>query len=108
MNAYFDKNNDVISNKRIMDAYFADSAKSQSRVEKAWDSLVAILAMLWEIMTSATVRRIAKVTLVALSLVALVGVIGAIESGVLALWVGLLIGLSLVGVEYLCLRPHRS
>lgn len=108
MNAYFDKNRDVISNNRIIEAYFAESVKAPSRLEKAWDLIVMLFVSVWQVLASAKARRIAKVTGVALSLVALVGVVGAMESGALALWAGLLIGLALVGVEYLCLRPRRS
>ena len=108
MNAYFDKNSKIISNNRIIEAYFAESAKSPSRLEKAWDLIVALLVSICQALASVKARRIAKVTVVALSLIALAGVIGAIESGFLALWAGLLIGLALVGIEYLCLRPHRS
>ena len=108
MNAYFDKNSKIISNNRIIEAYFAESAKSPSRLEKAWDFIVTLFLSLLQALTSAKARRIARVAGVALSLVALAGVVGAIESGALALWAGLLIGLALVGVEYLCLRPRRS
>ena len=108
MNAYFDKNNEVISNKRIMEAYFADSVKVHTRTKTVWSNLSALLISLWAILSSARVCRIARASAVALSLIALIGVVGAMETGALTLWAGLLIGLALVCVEYLCLRPRRS
>jgi hypothetical protein len=108
MNAYFDHNEKINTNKRIIEAYFADTTVAPGRLSRALDAVLSFLFACWKLLTGESVVRIAKVCGVALSLVGLVGVIGAIEQGTLALGAGLLIGLALLGIEYLCLRPRHS
>lgn len=108
MNTYFEKNEKFDSNNRIMEAYFGEAVKVANPIAKAIDTLLSFFFRLWQILTSATARRIGKVTSFALSLVAIVGIIGAIESGSLGLGLGLLLGGLTVGIEYLCLRPRRA
>lgn len=104
MNTYFEKNEQINSNKRIIDAYFGESAKRESRLS----ALLSLLLHLWQILTSATARRIAKAASVAVALVALVGVVGAIERGSLGIGIGLLLGAAVIAVEYICLAPRRA
>ena len=104
MNAYYHHNEDFVSNKGIINAYFGASATRVSVGEKLLSMLLALVRFL----TCATVRRITKATAVAVTLVAFIGVIGAMESGALGLGAGLFIGAILLGIEYLCLRPHRA
>ncbi len=108
MNTYFERNEQFDSNNRIIDAYFGEAVKVANPVARAIDSILSLLFRLWQILTSATARRVAKASSVALSLVGLVGIIGAIESGSIALGMGLILGVGLVAIEYLCLRPRRA
>ena len=108
MNAYFDHNERIDTNKRIIDAYFSDVTTAPGALSRAIDAVLAFLFAMWKALTSDVARRIAKALVVALSLVGLVGIVGAMERGTLALGVGLVIGLALVGIEYLCLRPRHS
>lgn len=108
MNTYFERNGKFDSNNRMIDAYFGEAVKVANPVAKAIDSILSLLFRLWQILCSATARRVIKASTVALSLVGLVGIIGAIESGSLALGMGLILGLGLIGIEYLCLRPRRA
>ena len=104
MNTCYHQPKDFISNKGIIDAYFGESAARVSVGEK----MLSMLLVLVRFLTCSTVRRIAKATAVAVTLVAFIGVIGAMESGFLSLGAGLFIGTFLLGIEYLCLRPHRA
>lgn len=108
MNACFDQNERIDTNKRIIEAYFSDVTTAPGVFARTVDSVLAFLFAMWKVLTGDVARRIAKAACVALSLVGMVGIVGAMERGTLALWAGLLIGLALVGVEYLCLRPRHS
>ena len=108
MNAYFDHNEQFNTNKRIIEAYFTDTTVAPGRLSRLIDAILSFLFACWKLLTGAAVIRIARVSGVALSLIGLVGIIGAIERGSLALWAGLCIGLALIGIEYLCLRPRHS
>lgn len=108
MNAYYNKNEAFDSNKRIIEAYFGESLKTAGTGQKVLDALFSWLSVFLRVLTCATARRIAKATAVAVTLVGFVGVIGAMERGVLGLGLGLAIGTILLGIEYLCLRPHRG
>ena len=108
MNAYFDHNEQFNTNKRIIEAYFTDVTVAPNRMERAINAVLAFLFACWKVLSGERVVRIAKVSGVALSLIGMVGIIGAIERGTLALWAGLCIGLVLLGIEYLCLRPRHS
>ena len=108
MNAYFDQNERIDTNKRIIEAYFTDISTSPAWPTRAADAMISFLFALWKALTCEVARRITKASCVAISFIGMIGVIGAMERGTLALWAGLLIGLALVGVEYLCLRPRHS
>ena len=108
MNAYFDHNERIDTNKRIIEAYFSDVTTAPGFFTRAADAVLAFLFAMWKALTSDVARRIAKALGVAVSLVGLVGVVGAIERGTLGLGAGLMIGLAIVGIEYLCLRPRHS
>ena len=108
MNAYYDYNERIDTNKRIIEAYFSDVTTAPSALSRAMDAMLAFLFAMWKALTSDVARRVAKAVGVAISLVGLCGIVGAIERGTLALGTGLIIGLALVGVEYLCLRPRHS
>ena len=108
MNAYFEKNETIDSNKRIIEAYFGESVKTVGAGQKLLNSILSWLSVLLRVLSCTAARRIAKATAVAVTLVAFIGVIGAMETGALSLGLGLAIGTILLGVEYLCLRPQRS
>jgi hypothetical protein len=108
MNTYFDRNEQINSNKRIMDAYFGERARCASRPSRAIEAVLSLLLRLWQLLTCATARRIARAASVAVSLVALVGVVGAIERGTLGVVAGLLLGVAVIAVEYLCLAHRRA
>ena len=107
MNTYFEHNEQISSNKRIMNAYFGESARCESRVSKAFEAVLSFLLALVRFFTSASVRNVVRVSSVAVSLVALLGVAGAIESGSLGLGLGLVLGLAIIAIEYFCLAPRR-
>lgn len=106
MNAYFDKNECFDSNKGIIEAYFGESVKSTG----AWDRMLELVshwvAILLSVLTSDLCRRITKALSVAVCLVCFVGIIGAMERGTLGLGSGVCIGLLLLCIEVLCLRPR--
>lgn len=108
MNTYFERNEQFDSNNRIIEAYFGEAVKVVNPIARAIDSVLSLLFCLWQTLTSATARRVAKASSVVLSLIGLACIIGAIESGALALGMGLILGLGLVAIEYLCLRPRRA
>lgn len=109
MNAYYDKNEQVYSNKGIMEAYFGESVKTVGGLERALGAILSALSLILSILTCDVVRRVAKALSVAVCLVGFVGVIGAMERGTLGLGLGILIGMLLLGLEVLCLRPrHRK
>ena len=108
MNAYFDREANFDTNKRIIEAYFTDVSTAPSRAERAMQAILSFLFACWKILTGEASRRIFKALSLSLSLVGLIGIIGAMERGTLSLAAGLLIGSLLVGIEYLCLRPRHS
>ena len=108
MNAYYNKNEEFNSNKRIIEAYFGESAKTTFAGQKVIDALLACLSALVCALCSATARRVIKATVFSVTLVGFVGVIGAMEHGSIGLGAGLALGIVLLCVELLCLRPHRS
>ena len=108
MNAYYEKNENNISNNRIYNSYFQTEAKNELSGRMLLNSIFAALVSLLSLLSSARVRTIVRVCTVALSLVGFVGVIGAVEHGSLTMLGGLLIGIALIGVEYLALRGKRK
>ncbi len=108
MNAYYDKNEQFISNNRTYDAYFTESAKSASARQYASDILLSILFSLLRFLSGARVRCIVRVCAVAVSLVGFIGVIGAVEHGTLSMLGGVLLGGIFMGIEYLALRPTKK
>ena len=108
MNAYYNQPERIDTNKRIIEAYFSDVTTAPGVFSRATDAFLAFLFAMWKALTSEAARRVAKALGVALSLVGLVGIVGAIERGTLGLGAGLLIGLAIVSIEYLCLRPRHS
>ncbi len=108
MNTYFDKNESFNSNNRIFEAYYQEVRKPAGKLQRALDALLSSLCALSKAENKAKVIRVARLLGMAVSLVGFVGVIGAMESGMLGLGSGLLIGALLVGAEYLCLRGCRQ
>ena len=108
MNTCFDKKAEFDSNKRIMEAYFGEDAIAENPWRKYAEQFLFLLASLLRICTCAKARRICKAASLAVCLVGFIGIIGAMERGVIGLGLGFLIGAVLIGVEALCLRPHRS
>ena len=107
MNAYFDHNERIDTNNRIIEAYFSDVTVAPGLLSRLADGLLSFLFAMWKALTCDVARRVIRACEVAVSLVGLVGIVGAMERGTLALGAGLFIGLALVGVEYLCLRPRH-
>lgn len=108
MNRYFDQNEIINSNKRIIEAYFSESVKPVSAWKKTWDSLLGMVLALLGALSCTTVRRVAKAGAVAVTLLCFVGLIGAMEKGAIGLGTGVLLSLPLLGIEYLCLRPRTK
>jgi hypothetical protein len=105
MNKYFDKNDMFNSNSRIYEGYFTDSSTKKNSSNRVLEMLCLILQSLLE----SSALRYVKVALVALSFIGLIGVIGAVEAGTLGMGSALVIGATLVLVEYLCLKGrHRA
>ncbi len=103
MNRYMEQNSEFNSNRRIMEAYFGEAELRPSRALPVWERLLAILSAIRSFLTGVRVKRLVRPTLLSLCLFAFVGIIGAMERGTLGLGLGLLIGLCLIGLEYLCL-----
>ena len=108
MNAYFENNNGYNSNSRIIEAYFGETLSQQRMHRRGAELLLSMLAALLSALTSAKARSILKALSVAVCLVGFVGIIGAMEQGTLGLGAGFLIGMLLVGIEYLCLRRRHQ
>ena len=107
MNASFEKNSTFNSNSRIFDAYFVETAQTASMGRRAVDTLSACVASARSIWKYSAISRILRAVGVAASLVGFVGIIGAMERGTLGLGAGLVMGLLLMGMEYLCLRKSK-
>ena len=108
MNAYFDKNDCFNSNSRIIEAYFTETARRQSTADRVVKTLLSVLAVILSALTSARARCIFKVLSVAVCFVGFVGIIGAMEQGTIGLGAGFLIGMLLIGVEFICLRSRQK
>lgn len=108
MNAYYNKNEQFISNNRTYTEYFTESAKSVSKWLTLPEILLSILFSLLRFLSGARVRNIVRVCAVAVSLVGFIGVLGAVERGTLSLLGGVLLGGILLGIEYLALRPSKK
>ena len=104
MNTYYQNNGQFASNNDIFEEYFFGGARPVSAWKKAADRVLAILSALLIFFTGARVRTVVRVCGATLSLVALVGVIGAMEHGSLGLFAGFVIGVLLIGLEFICLR----
>jgi len=108
MNTYFEQNGDFNSNKRIIDEYLADQSISVGTWKRRMEQILFVLLSVLRALTSVKARRIFKAVSLSICLIAFVGIIGAMERGVLSITAGLLIGLAIIGFEFLCLHPHRS
>ncbi len=104
MNTYYQQNRRISSNNDIFEVYFYGKAKPMPKWKKQLDSILSMLAAMVAFLTSARVRTALRVFGVGVSLVGFVGIIGAMEAGSLAILPGILLGLLLIGVEFLCLR----
>ena len=104
MNAYFDKNQVANSNSRIFNAYYGTQAKSTSGlIDRARKLQKALRAM-----ANSRTLRIAKAVTFSVVLVAFLGIVGAMDRGTLGMGAGLALCTFLLGVEALCLCPHRA
>lgn len=108
MNAYFENNGAFNSNSRIFEGYFTETETRTGRLQRTWEKLFFRMAGFARALTDSRICRLIKSITVALSLIGFVGVIGAMERGGLGIGAGLLIGVALVGLEYLCLRSRRQ
>ena len=107
MNAYFENNGSFNSNKRIIEACFTEAAKPVGLTRRIGELLLSMPIAFFSAITSAKTKSFLKLFSVAASLCGFVGVIGAMERGTLGLGAGLLIGMLLVAIEFLCLRRHQ-
>ena len=107
MNAYFENNQDFNSSSRIIEAYFNDSIIHTRSTRRVCDLLGSLLAVILSALTSTKAKCIFKALSVTVCLIGFVGIIGAMEHGTIGLGVGFLIGMLLVGVEFLCLRQRQ-
>ena len=107
MNASFEKNRNFNSNNRIFEAYFVETAQPAGAWNRMADALSACVASARSFWKYSAVSRILRAVGVSASLVGFVGIIGAMERGSIGLGAGFLMGLLLVGVEYLCLRKSK-
>lgn len=103
MNRFCEKEQVFHSNSRIFEGCFAEVAKERSTVGTM---LRTARRTFKKALASARVQRIAKVAAFTGCLVGMLGIIGAMEAGSLALGTGLILGIALLGLEYLCLRNH--
>ena len=108
MNAYFDNNGAFNSNSRIFEGYFTEAETRTSGLQRAAEKLFSRVADLARTLTDSRACRLIKAITVALSLIGFAGVIGAMERGSLGMGTGVLIGATLIGLEYLCLRGRRQ
>ena len=108
MNTCYNHNSDFNSNKRIIEAYFGEAVKPVGKGKRILDTLLSFVSLMIRALTSSLARRLLKAFSVAVCLIGFVGVIGAMESGAIGLGTGLLIGLGLMGIEYLSLRPAKK
>ena len=99
MNKTFDEKAYFFSNSGIYTESSVAKAVNQKSVRFA-SLLLALIGFL----TGVKARVAWKVTTTALCLVGMIGIVGGMETGVLSLPLGLVFGLVLVGVEFLCLR----
>ena len=106
MNAYYNQKGYYNSNNDIFEAYFYGSAKAAPTWKRIADRLLAYLSIIISVLTCAAAKRLYKASSVALCLVGIVGLIGAMESGMLPLWLGILVSLPLLAVEFFTLRKH--
>lgn len=105
MNKYFENNGSFNSNKRIYEGYFTEVKTGNGFGKRVVDLLLFIVNLL---LSESFLHR-ARLAAVAASLIGLIGVVGAMEAGSLGMGSGLLIGLVLILVEYLCLKGrHRA
>ena len=108
MNAYFEEKEVFNSNSRIFEGYFTETEAHTGRLQRAADKLFSRVSVFARALTDSRVCRLIKAITVALSLIGFVGVIGAMERGGLGIGAGLLVGATLVALEYLCLRGRRQ
>ncbi len=104
MNRYMEHSTDFNSNKRIIEAYFGASEARPSLTLRTRKCLLAILSAIISALTCERAKTLMCPISLSLCLFGFVGVIGAMERGTIGLGLGLLIGLCLIGLEYLCLR----
>ncbi len=103
MNISYQNNGQVYSNNDIFAEYFNAGARP-SKMRKAADALLAALSLVLAFLTASRTRTVARCVGFGLCLVGFIGIIGAMESGAIALGLGLVLGAALLGIEALLLR----
>ena len=106
MNKAFTNNDQFISNKRIMEAYFAEAEMTAGKLDGILDRIAAILLSILSVLTCARVISLTRTCVAVGCLVGFVGLIGAMESGSISLLSGLLLSVPVLGVEYLTLKGY--
>lgn len=104
MNAYYHRNPTNNSNNEIFKELLLGSESTAPTWKRHVDNLLSLLAAMVAILTGSVARRMFRVFSFTAILFAFIALIGAVEAGVLGLGTGFLIGLPLLGIEYLCLR----
>ncbi|MBQ9806554.1 MAG: hypothetical protein IJW49_08635 [Clostridia bacterium] len=108
MNRYFDNNRDFDSNSRIFNAYYNAVPQTEQQRTPLLTSLRAKLSAALRSNAARRVLRVVKPIVFSAALLGILGIAAAIEAGSLGLGSGIAVSAILLGIEYLCLRPHRA
>ncbi len=106
MNKTFANEQHIISNKRIIEAYFTEAEITPSNLKKLLERACAILATILSVLTSARAIALLKTFVVVGCFIGFIGLIGAMERGSVSLLGGLLLSLPILGLEYLTLKSY--
>ena len=106
MNKVFANEQYIISNKRIIEAYFTEAEIAPNALRKVLDRICALLVSILSVLTSARAVALFKTAAVVGCLIGFVGLIGAMERGSLSLLGGLLLSVPVIGIEYLTLKSY--
>lgn len=107
MNKTIENNRDFNSNNRIFEGYSPKKGSAAEPLRRSADFFLYIISLLIGAISAERSIALFKVFGVALSFVGFIGIIGAVERGAMRMGPALLLGLVLIAVEYLCLRPKR-
>ena len=90
----------------------SDASSTDSQLPYAWrwlfrlcDKACLLVAFLIDLFRQPEVRRCLRGVIITISLICFIGLIGGIDSGLISVGMGIVLGLLLLFVEILCLRP---